>query len=113
MSDSHTPPVRPVTGAGSVQSVRAEHAPGHAAAEPKREPSSPAAATGGTLRAAYAQFVVDSDTREVIVRIHDAATDEVISELPSKEVQAMTKHLRDYAETLARHRAALGGGSIG
>jgi uncharacterized FlaG/YvyC family protein len=51
--------------------------------------------------------VVDSSTNDVIVRIRDAATDEVISELPSREVQAMTRHLREYAEALARHRAAL------
>lgn len=105
MSDSHTLSVRPVTGASSVQPVRAEHPPGHAA-ERQPEPS-PAATTGGTLRPAYAQFVVDSSTNDVIVRIRDAATDEVISELPSREVQAMTRHLREYAEALARHRAAL------
>jgi hypothetical protein len=110
MSDSHPLSVRPVQGASSVQPVRAEHPPGHAA-ERQPEPS-PAATTGGTLRAAYAQFVVDRSTNDVIVRIRDASTDEVISELPSKDVQAMMRHLREYAETIARHRAAFTSGSV-
>jgi hypothetical protein len=112
MSDSHTLPIQAasrVAGAAPVQPVRPEHAHG-THAEPKPE-SSPAATTGGTLRAAYAQFMVDPDTDEVVVRIRDASTDEVISELPSKEVQAVTRHLRAYAEALARHRAALNSGS--
>ena len=109
MSDSSISHVRPVAGAGSVQYVRAEHAPGYAA-DANQPESTPAAATGGSLRAAYAQFVVDVSTREVIVRIRDASTDEVISELPSKDVQAMTRHLREYTEALARHRAALAAG---
>jgi hypothetical protein len=66
-----------------------------------------AAATGGGLPAAYAQFVVNPDTNEVVMRIMDSATDAVLNEYPSKEVQAMSKHLRDYATTLARHRAAI------
>ena len=65
----------------------------------------PAATTGGTLRAAYAQFIVNPDTNDVVVRIRDASTDEVLSELPSKDVQAMTQHLKDYADALARRRA--------
>jgi hypothetical protein len=45
------------------------------------------------------------------VRIHDAATDRVLSELPSKEVQAVTVYPKNYLETMSRHRAALQAGS--
>ena len=66
-----------------------------------------AATTGGSLRAAYAQYDVNPETHDVVLRIRDATTDQVISETPSREVQAMSKYLNDYAATLSRHRAAL------
>jgi uncharacterized FlaG/YvyC family protein len=47
----------------------------------------------------------------VVVRIRDASTDEVIQEMPSREVQEMTKYLQNYAETLARHRVVLNRGT--
>lgn len=76
--------------------------------KPARDPHTAAAATtGGNLRAAYAQYDVNPDTNDVVLRIRDAATDQVLSETPSKEVQAMSKYLNDYAATLSRHRAAL------
>jgi len=66
-----------------------------------------AATTGGSLRAAYAQYDVNPDTHDVVLRIRDATTDQVISETPSKEIQAMSKYLNEYAATASRHRAAL------
>jgi uncharacterized FlaG/YvyC family protein len=66
-----------------------------------------AASTGGSIRAAYAQFVIDQDTQDVVVRIHDAETHQVISETPSKEIQAMHAYMKNYTDTLSRHRAAL------
>jgi uncharacterized FlaG/YvyC family protein len=66
-----------------------------------------AATTGGNLRAAYAQLIINPDTQDVVVRIKDSATDAVLSEYPNKDVQAMSQYLRQYAETLARRRAAL------
>jgi hypothetical protein len=65
------------------------------------------AALTGRLRNAYAQYIFDPETNDVVVRIRDAATDQVLSELPSPEVQAMTQHLREYAAMLARRRIAL------
>jgi hypothetical protein len=50
-------------------------------------------------------------TGDVVVRIRDAAIDRVLSELPSKEVQAVTAYLKNYLETMSRHRAALQAGS--
>jgi FlaG protein len=68
-----------------------------------------AAATAGQLRSAYAEFVVDSETHEVVVRIRDNATHEVLHEMPSPEVQALMRSLSDYAQLLARRRAAAQG----
>jgi hypothetical protein len=78
-------------------------------AEPARvtTPSTVAAATGGSLRPAYSQFVLDPVTHDTIVRIRDANTDAVISESPSPELQAMSRALKAYSDTLARHQAAL------
>jgi hypothetical protein len=71
--------------------------PGHA---------TPAAATGGNLRPAYAQISVNPDSHDFVISVRDAATDQVISETPSPEVEAMSKSLQDYAAALARHQAA-------
>ena len=68
-----------------------------------------AASTGGQLRNAYAQFVVDAETHNVVVRIRDTATDRVLQELPGPEVQAVMRSLNDYAELLARRRAVAQG----
>ena len=111
MSDTQDLRVEPtpvVGGSAAVQPVRAEAQPAaRGEARPDASRASAAASTGGNLRAAYAQFVVDPDTHDVVVRIRDSSTNEVLSELPSREVQEMQKYLQTYAETLARHRAAL------
>jgi uncharacterized FlaG/YvyC family protein len=111
MSDSRDLQIQPtpaVDGASAVQPVRSEGAVGTSG---KRRPEvgeqAAAASTGGNLRAAYAQFIVNPDTHDVIIRVRDSATDQVLSEFPSPQVEAMAKYLRDYAETLTRHRAAL------
>ena len=109
MSDSqdHIQPVSPVSGAALVQPVRPERPAGTPAAQrPELGHDSAAASTGGNLRAAYAQFVVNPDTNDVVIRIVDSETDAVLNEYPSKEVQAMSTYLQGYANTLARHRAA-------
>src|SRR5205807_6488874 len=102
-------PAPAVTGPAPVQPIQHEaHAADVAEHKLGRDPHPAAAATtGGTLRAAYAQYDVNPDTHDVVLRIRDATTDQVISETPTKEVQAMSKYLNDYAATLSRHRAAL------
>lgn len=107
--DLRIEPTPAVTSPAPVQPVQHEaHAADAAEHKPVRDPHTVAAATiGGNLRAAYAQYDVNPDTHDVILRIRDATTDQVISETPSKEVQAMSKYLNDYAATLSRHRAAL------
>jgi hypothetical protein len=105
--------VHPTTAAAGTEPVR-EYVPGKAVGPASdslprvhAESDEPVAATAGHLRAAYTQFVVDPDTHEVSVRIRDAATDEVIRQIPSAEVEAVNKALRDYAQALAlRHAAA-------
>jgi len=98
-----------VAGPAPVQAVRRETP---AAVTVERKPArdlhtAAAATTGGGLRPAYAQYDVNPDTHDIVLRIRDATTDQVLSETPSKEIQAMSKYLNDYAATLSRHRAAL------
>jgi hypothetical protein len=107
--DLRIEPTPAVTSPAPVQPVQYEaYAAGVAERKQARDPHTAAAAvTGGGLRAAYAQYDVNPDTHDVVLRIRDATTDQVISETPSREVQAMSKYLNDYAATLSRHRAAL------
>ena len=108
--------VDPTTAAGSTDPVR-DFGPRRAPAGPagasayrtQAEGQDRVAATGGRLRAAYAQYVVDPETHEVSVRIRDAATDEVIRHIPSAEVEVVNTALREYAEALALRRAAAQG----
>jgi hypothetical protein len=106
MSDSHIEPTSPIAGVRPVRPIRRK--PG---ARPAQRNATPPAATGGSLRAAYSELHVDPDTQEMVVRVRDAATDEMLSELPAKEIHAMDKHLKDYADAAARYRAALLKGS--
>jgi hypothetical protein len=112
--DLRIEPTPAVTSPAPVQPVQHEaYVAGAAEHKPARDPHPAAAATtGGTLRAAYAQYDVNPDTNDVVLRIRDATTDQVLSETPSKEVQAMSKYLNDYAATLSRHRAALKNPSV-
>ena len=111
MSDNrelHIEPTSPVRGSAPVQPVRPESPAGTPAAQrPEPGHDSVAASTGGNLRPAYAQFVINPDTNDVVIRIMDSETDAVLNEYPSKEVQAMSSYLQGYANTLARHRAAV------
>jgi hypothetical protein len=107
--DLRIEPTPAVVSPAPVQAVQREGAAANPLErKPVRDPHSAAAATtGGGLRAAYAQYDVNPDTHDVVLRICDAATDQVLSETPSKEIQAIGKYLNDYAATLSRHRAAL------
>ena len=111
MSDSldhSVKPVAPVAGSQSVQPVRPEPPQPIIArsATPDRKPDV-AASTSGSLPPAYSQFVVNQDTHDVVIRIRDAATDQVLAEYPSQQVEEIAAYMKTYAETLARHRAAL------
>ena len=75
-----------------------------AADQPK--PTAVVASTSGSLRSAYAQYIIDPTTHDTVVRIHDTNTGAVISESPSTEIQAMLQALKAYADTAARHQAA-------
>ena len=101
-------PIPPIGGARPVQPVQSQ-GPLGGAGQPPSQPSGPApsAVTGGGLRAAYAQFVVNPDTHDVIIRVRASDTDQVLHEYPSAEVEAIAKYLKTYQDTLARHRAAL------
>ena|SRR5579859_6331615 len=88
-----------------VQPVRRDRPTSSPADKPT--PKSVVASTGGSLRPAYAQFVVDDATHDTVVRIRDANTGAVISESPTAEIQAMQRAMKAYADTLSRHQAAL------
>jgi hypothetical protein len=96
--DSAIRPVPPVTGARPVQPVRSE-----SAAQPRADIG---AITGGSLPAAYAQIVVNPETHDVVIRVRHATTDQVISEHPASEVEAMAASMRRYAATAARRRGS-------
>ena len=65
-----------------------------------------AALTGGNLAGQYAQLVINPETHDVVIRVRDAKTDEVLSEYPSSEIEHLAMFLKQYAQTLARRRAA-------
>jgi hypothetical protein len=66
-----------------------------------------AATTGGQLPPAYTQFVVDPDTHDVILRVRDGTTNRILQELPSAELQALSRNLTEYADKLARRHAGI------
>jgi hypothetical protein len=115
MSTSDRPELRvdPTTPAGATERVHDRVLA--RAALPVRESAVPtqadpvAAFTSGHLRAAYTQHVIDPETHEVSVRIRDAATHEVISQLPATEIEALSRSMREYAEALALRHAATQG----
>ena len=61
---------------------------------------------GNGLPSTYAQYVVNQDTHQVQIRILDAKTDEVIREVPSDEVEALTKELQSYAQLVSKRQQA-------
>jgi len=111
MSDTPELRIAAIPPTGAAEPVRHAHAAhvGAAAhpAQPARAPVAQdvSASTDGQLQNAYAQVVIDPHTHEVIVRIRDAETDRILTELASPEVQAVSRNLRDYAALLARRAA--------
>src|SRR5205085_8705249 len=110
MSKSEDLRIEPVAHTSAAQPIHA--APRIPAVPQPADPKAPvrqdmSIVSNGEIRAAYTEFVVDPETHDVIVRIRDAATDRVLDELPSAQVQAVHKAMADYAEKMARHRAAL------
>ena len=112
MSDTKNLRVEPTPAVRGPAPVKAAPPESPAAAHVDRRPISapaqatPAATTGGGLRPSYAQFSVNPDTHDFVISVRDATTDQIISETPSPEVEAMSKSLQDYAAALARHQAA-------
>jgi|ERR1051326_1739518 hypothetical protein len=106
MSDLPTTPVGPVSPVGGVAPARpvARDAP-TAGATSRRDV---AAVTGGSLKAAYAQIVINPDTHDVVIRVRDAVTHDVISEYPSSEIEHMARELKDYVDAIQRRHAAAG-----
>src|SRR5437899_785031 len=95
--------IEPVARTGAAEPVHAAH---RVPEVPKpADPKLPArqdmsVVTNGQLRAAYTEFVVDPETHDVVVRIRDAATDRVLDELPSAQIQAVQKAMAEYAQKM-------------
>jgi hypothetical protein len=104
MSDLPTLPVGPVPPVGGVAPTRPVQREAHAAGAPSRQDV--AAVTGGSLKGAYAQIVINPDTHDVVIRVRDAVSHAIISEYPSSEIEHMAKDLNDYLDTLRRRRSA-------
>jgi FlaG protein len=112
MSDSReypVAPVAPVSNTPAIQPVRPEppvQLPAERTSATHKQAPAAAASTGGNLPKSYAQFAVDADTHEVVIRIHDAITDQVLVQYPSQQVEEIAAYMNNYAKTLARHHAA-------
>ena len=103
--DSSVGPVLPVNGTRPVQPVRTE--PDQPAGAKAALGHGVGAATGGSLPPAYSEFVVDADTHDIVLQVKDAATNQILSQYPSREVEAVAAFMNRYAATLARRKAAL------
>jgi len=109
MSDKPVSPIEAVAPAGAIaplqpaQGVRVPH-PSGTPVEPHHDPA--VVSTVAPLGSAYAQFVVDPASQDIVIKIRDATTNRVLTELPSPAVQAVDKSLREYAKLLERRRAA-------
>src|SRR5689334_8253638 len=108
MSDLSTSPVgplSPVAGAAAVARVVRVADP----RVPRRDPAGQrdvAAVTGGSLKRVYAQLVVNPDTHDVVIRVRDATTHEVLSEYPAEAVEHMEQDLMRYLATV-QHRKSV------
>ena len=80
-NDLRIEPTPAVTSPAPVRPVHQEaHAADHVEHRPARDAHTAAAATtGGTLRAAYAQYDVNPDTNDVVLRNRDATTDQYLN----------------------------------
>lgn len=102
--DSSVGPVSPINGARPVHAVRQDESPTPA----KAVGLGVGATTGGSLPPAYAEFVVNSETQDIVLQVRDPRTNDILSQYPSRQVEAMTAYLKQYAATLARRQAAQG-----
>ena len=109
MSDTNNPRIEPTPAVRGPAPVKAAPPESSGAVHVDRAPvpaqATPAATTGGSLRASYAQFSVNPDTHDFVISVRDATTDQVITETPSPEVEALSKSLQDYAAAVAHHQA--------
>jgi len=77
-----TPPARPLPGASEAPAVAA------------RGPSAKDAGSDATFPQSYARFSINEHTHRISIKIIDAATDEVLREIPSEEVQRIAEDLQ-------------------
>jgi flagellar protein FlaG len=80
-----TPPARPLPGAAE------------AAAVVEGVPSTKDVASDAAFPQSYARFSINEKTQRISIKIVDAATDEVLREIPSEEVQRIAEDLQALA----------------
>jgi hypothetical protein len=106
----------PVAGIGAAAPAHPVAAESPLPQLPTREAQSPkqdaAASTGGNLSPAVAQFVINPDTHDVVIRVTDPGSGQVLMEYPSQQVEAIAKYMKQYADTAARHRASRSASSV-
>ncbi|MGE3909703.1 MAG: flagellar protein FlaG [Chloroflexota bacterium] len=79
------PLVRPVPGTAD------------ASAEAESVPANREASRDATFPQSYARFSINEKTRQISIKIVDAATDEVLREIPSEQVQRIAEELQAHA----------------
>lgn len=130
-SDSGRTDWRPVSDRASAPRPAAARSETAQAAQPssvaQRLPGAPdegvarsrGAAKDATFPTSYARFEINAKTQKLSIKIVDAATDEVIREIPPEQVQRIAEDLQEIARQGARGKrpagdasAALVGGGV-
>ena len=107
-----TPAALPVAdGIGAARRAAASAAATSGSAQPTGPARDALLHAGNELRAAIAPveqnllFSIDEDTERTVVKVVDAATDEVIRQIPSEEVLAIAKALDKLQGVLIQQKA--------
>lgn len=101
----------PVEGIGAVRNAAAPSAAASESAQPAASARDALLHAVNELRTAIAPveqnllFSIDEDTERTVVKVVDATTDEVIRQIPSEEVLAITKALDKLQGVLIQQKA--------
>jgi flagellar protein FlaG len=71
-------------------------------------PGAKSAARDATFPTSYAQFAINSDTHKLSIKIVDAATNEVIREIPPEQVERIAQDLQVLGRRAAHGKPAMG-----
>ena len=120
LSNNVSPPVAAPSSERSTPPVGANQASDSAAAAPAKSPATAPPATGSdevrkaaqqvnaALKATASsdlQFSVDGDNTDVVVRVVDSQTKELIRQIPSEEMMAISKAMDNLSGLLVQQKA--------